>query len=39
MGLAGIAFSSIAVAPRSRLITVTGPIDAQQLGVTLMHEH
>jgi predicted metal-dependent phosphotriesterase family hydrolase len=39
MGLAGIAFSPISFAPRSRQITVTGPIDAQQLGLTLMHEH
>jgi predicted metal-dependent phosphotriesterase family hydrolase len=45
LGLAGIAFSgpsilsAISAAQRSRVMTVTGPVDAQQLGLTLMHEH
>jgi phosphotriesterase-related protein len=41
LSLAGIGFSrpSIYTAQRSRVMTVTGPIDAQQLGLTLMHEH
>jgi predicted metal-dependent phosphotriesterase family hydrolase len=45
LGLAGIAFSwpsihsAIWAAPRSQVMTVTGPIDAQRLGLTLMHEH
>jgi predicted metal-dependent phosphotriesterase family hydrolase len=45
MGLAGIAFSSPAnraaiwAAQGSQIMTVTGPVDAQQLGLTLMHEH
>jgi predicted metal-dependent phosphotriesterase family hydrolase len=44
LGLAGIAFSGspireIGAAQRSQVMTVTGPIDAQRLGLTLMHEH
>ncbi len=45
LGLAGIAFSGPPIryaneaAQRSQVMTVTGPIDAQRLGLTLMHEH
>src|SRR5262245_39591639 len=40
-GAAGLAFSrqSIQAAQRPRVMTVTGPIDARRLGLTLMHEH
>ncbi len=40
-GLAWLALqrASIQAAPRSPIMTVTGLIDAQQLGLTLMHEH
>jgi phosphotriesterase-related protein len=41
LGLVGLALSrpSIQAAQRSQVMTVTGPIDAQRLGLTLMHEH
>lgn len=37
LALAGIATSR--AAQRDRIMTVRGPIDAQKLGLTLMHEH
>jgi predicted metal-dependent phosphotriesterase family hydrolase len=45
LGLAGIALSRPSILPaiwgaqRPRVMTVTGPIDAQRLGLTLIHEH
>jgi len=36
LGLSGLAFPG---QPRSEVITVTGPIPANRLGLTLMHEH